>query len=509
MSGAAPASLLIRTARGAGWVIGFRMLTRLLGMVSTLILVRLLDPGDFGLIALATSFTGTIDALSNLSVHEAIIRERAPDRAMYDTAFTMNLIRGVLTTLLIAGAAQPVAAFFREPRLVPVMLVLALANLVGALESIATANFMRDFAFDREFRLWSVPRVVQVAAAVGFAVLFHSYWALAFGIMTGRLTRTALSYVMAPFRPRLTLAAWRRITGFTGWSWAIMLVQAFGGRIDTAVVGRLFTPAQVGVYGVGGEIATLPTGELVAPLCRACFPAFSELRNTGQGVAATFLRLLGATTLIVLPAGVGVAAVADPLVRLAFGERWAAAIPMIQILGVAGTLGIVSNLSGTLLSAFGMLRAIFAITSGAMLLRLGLLAGFAPGGTLTTVALLVTVAAAAEQGAYVVLTAHRFGIAMRAMLGAVHRSVLGSAVMAGVMAWSGLGFVVVPDRFGLHLAEQIATGAALYAAALLAIWTLAGRPDGPERDLFGVVAPTAARIGGTLAGMAGRFSRVP
>ena len=211
MSGAAPASLLIRTARGAGWVIGFRMLTRLLGMVSTLILVRLLDPGDFGLIALATSFTGTIDALSNLSVHEAIIRERAPDRAMYDTAFTMNLIRGVLTTLLIAGAAHPVAVFFHEPRLVPVMLVLALANLVGALESIATANFMRDFAFDREFRLWSVPRVVQVAAAVGFAVLFHSYWALAFGIMTGRLTRTALSYVMAPFRPRLTLAAWRRV----------------------------------------------------------------------------------------------------------------------------------------------------------------------------------------------------------------------------------------------------------------------------------------------------------
>ena len=509
MSGAAPASLLIRTARGAGWVIGFRMLTRLLGMVSTLILVRLLDPGDFGLIALATSFTGTIDALSNLSVHEAIIRERAPDRSMYDTAFTMNLIRGVLTTLLIAATAQPVATFFREPRLVPVMLVLAVANLVGALESIATANFMRDFAFDREFRLWSIPRLLQVAAAVGFAALFHSYWALAFGIMTGRLTRTALSYVMAPFRPRLTLAAWRRITGFTGWSWAIMLVQAFGGRIDTAVVGRLFTPAQVGVYGVGGEIATLPTGELVAPLCRACFPAFSELRNTGQGVAATFLRLLGATTLMVLPAGVGIAAVADPLVKLAFGERWTAAIPMIQILGVAGTLGVVSNLSGTLLSAFGMLRTIFAVTLGAMLLRLALLTGFAPGGSLAVVAWLVTVATAVEQAAYLVLTAQHFGVGMGAMLRTVHRSLLGTAAMAGGLLWLGLGFVAVADRFALHLAEQVAAGAALYAAAMLGIWTLAGQPDGPERDLLGVVAPTVARIGGTLARMAGRLSRVP
>lgn len=509
MSGRAPPSLLTRTARGAGWVIGFRMLTRGLGVISTLVLVRLLGPGDFGLIALATSFTGVIDALSNLSVHEAIIREPAADRAMYDTAFTMNLIRGVLTTVLIAAAAMPVADFFHEPRLVPVLLVLALANLIGTLENIATANFMRDFAFDREFRLWSVPRMVQVAATIGFALIWPSYWALAFGIMVSRTLRTVQSYVMAPYRPRLTLAAWRRITGFTGWSWAIMIVQAIGGRIDTVVVGRLFAPAQVGVYGLGAEIASLPTAELVVPLGRACFPAFAELRNTGQPVAPTYLRLLGATALIVLPAGVGVAAVADPLVRLAFGARWVAAIPMIEIFGIAGILGVVTHLSGTLMSAFGMLRSIFAVTLGSTLLRLVLLVAFATGGSLATVALAVVAAGLVEQTAYVVLTVRRFGVGAGTMLRAVQRSLLGTLAMAGGMAWLGLGFVPAADRFALHLAGQVTTGVALYAVSMGALWLLAGRPAGPERDLLDVIGGVTGRIAGIAAGLAGRLSRAP
>ncbi len=493
------ASLLNRTARGAGWVIGFRMVTRLLGIVSTLTLVRLLGPGDFGLVALATSFTSAVDALSNLSVHEAIIRERAPDRAMYDTAFTMNLLRGLLTTLLIAAAAWPVAGFFHEPRLVSVMLVLALANLVVSVENIATADFMRDFAFNREFRLWTIPRLVQVVATIGFALIWHSYWALAFGIMTSRLVRTTLSYIMRPYRPRLTLAAWRRITGFTSWSWAISIVQILRSRSDTMLIGRLFSPAMVGIYALGGEIASLPTTELVEPLCRACFPAFSELRNTGQPVAATYLRLVAASALIVLPAGVGIAAVADPLVRLAFGANWLGAIPLIQIFGVTATLGIIGNLSGVLFSAWGQLRTIFAISVVMGLLRLGLLIGFVPGGTLVTAALTGTVAGTAEQGAYLVLTLRRFGVGAWPLLVAVHRSLLGTAAMAGAMWWFGLGFVAVPERLAVHLVQQVAAGAALYAAAMAALWLLAGRPDGPEQDLLGTLAGMARRIGGVVS----------
>jgi O-antigen/teichoic acid export membrane protein len=131
MTAAASDALLAKTASGAGWVIGFRLTTRLLGIASTLTLVRLLGPGDFGLVALASSFAQTIDTIANLSPHEAVIRERAPDRAMYDTAFTMSFLRGLLTAAVIAAGSVPAAGFFHEPRLVPVLLALAVSTLIG------------------------------------------------------------------------------------------------------------------------------------------------------------------------------------------------------------------------------------------------------------------------------------------------------------------------------------------------------------------------------------------
>ena len=494
MSETSEPSLLAKTADGAGWVVGFRLITRLLGIASTLTLVRLLGPGDFGLVALASAFAQTVDAVTNLSVHEALIRERAPGRAMYDTAFTMSLIRGLLTGGVVFATAWPAAAFFHEPRLAVVLLALGVSNLIGAVENVATADFMRDFAFRREFQLWTIPRVLQVCATIGFALVWHSYWALVFGIVTGRCIRTILSYAMYPYWPRITLAAWRRITGFTTWSWAIYIVAILRDRLDSVLIGWLFSPAQVGIYALGGEIASLPTSELVDPLCRACFPSFSQLRNNGFSVGQTYVRLISVAAMLVLPTGVGIAAVAHPLVNLAFGPRWLEAIPMIQILGVTATLGIIGSLSGTLFSAYGMLRVTFSITSVMTALRVVLLLILLPGGTLVTAAAVVAIVASMEQCAFITITLRRFDIRVRHLLRAIYRSVFATLAMAASLMALGLGFVPVADRFAAHLALDAATGGVIYAVVLVTSWYASGRPDGPERDLLNVLGRLGQRL---------------
>jgi len=480
--------VLARTASGAGWIIGFRLITRLLGVASTLTLVRLLGPGDFGLVALAGTLAQTVDALANLSPHEAIVRERAPNRAMYDTAFTMSFLRGLLTAAIIAALCRPAAAFFHEPRMAPVLLALALATLIGSLENIACADFMRSFAFDKEFRLWTIPRVFQVIATVGFALLWHSYWALVCGIITGRALRTALSYWMRPYWPRPTLVAWRRITGFTVWTWGIAMVNMVRDRIDTVLVGRFFSTAQLGVYAVGGEIAALPTSELVDPLCRACFPGFSQLRHSGLGVAEAYVRLLAATALLVLPAGVGIAMVADPLVRLAFGPAWLAAIPLIQVFGISATLAAFGNISTTLFSAFAMLRISFAITLSGAVLRTLLLLLFLPGRPLLTAAILLAAVGVGEQVATITIATRRFGVPPIALVRAAWRSVLAAATMGLTLVWLGLGMVAAPAAPWLHLLGTAAAGVPIYAAVLALAWLAAGRPAGPERDLLALAA---------------------
>src|SRR5277367_5645743 len=100
VDGGAPAAA--RFAANAAWVVGWRLSTRVLGFASTLALVRLLAPTDFGLIMLATTFTAAVDALSAIGIQDAIVRDRAPDRSLYNTAFTMNALR-CLTTAAVIG----------------------------------------------------------------------------------------------------------------------------------------------------------------------------------------------------------------------------------------------------------------------------------------------------------------------------------------------------------------------------------------------------------------------
>src|SRR6478609_7909235 len=114
-------SVLARTIRGAGWVITWRLGMRILGLISTLILVRLLTPADFGLLALAASFAQTIDGMMTLGTEEAVIRKVAPDRDVYDTAWTLNVIRGLTVTAVVMFSAVPVASFFGDGRLVTII----------------------------------------------------------------------------------------------------------------------------------------------------------------------------------------------------------------------------------------------------------------------------------------------------------------------------------------------------------------------------------------------------
>lgn len=233
------------------------MATRVLGLGSTLILVRLLLPGDFGLVALGAAFAQSIEALSNLGTDDALVREQHPTRTIYNTAFTLNAIRGVLTALVVAGVAGPVATFFDEPRLTSLLLALAAVAVIDGFMNTGIVEFRREFQFDKEFVLNILPRVVSVIIAVSAAALFRSYWALVAGQAAFRILRVGASYRMHPFRPRFSFPAWRGLMLFSAWTWVLSILYIVQNRVDAFIIGRLLGTDGVGAYALGVEIATL------------------------------------------------------------------------------------------------------------------------------------------------------------------------------------------------------------------------------------------------------------
>ena len=499
--GASPGSLLLKTAHGTGWIVGWRMATRILGVISTLTLVRLLVPTDFGLVALGTSFAQSIETFSVLGVEDAVVREKNPTRDVYDTGFTVNALRSVATALVIAALAVPAGRFFAEPRVVNILAALAVATLLDGFANIGIVDFRREFAFSKEFQLFILPRVIGILLALATAFAWHTYWALVVGILAGRILRVIFSYQMHPYRPRFTVRAWRRLIGYSTWTWAINVVGLVRDRCDTMLIGRMLDPTRLGIYSVGAEVAALPTTELVEPLCRAAFSGFAAARNANLTPGDTYLRIVGTMALLTLPAAVGISLIADPLVKLAFGALWADAAPLVQVLALAAMSTLFGLISATLFSTHALLREIFAITVSMLIVRAGLLIFLIARLGLYGAAIATALAISIQQGVYVVLTLRYFALRAADLLRYTWRSLLATAVMAAVLLRTGYGWQTVEGGAGvlaLHLSVAIGLGALVYAVVLLAAWFAAGRPEGAETDFLAL----AGRVGG-------RFARLP
>jgi O-antigen/teichoic acid export membrane protein len=495
-------NLLEKTAGGAGWTIGWRATTRFLGFLSTLALARVLVPADFGLVALAMSFSRAIDIFADLGVQDALVRQTNPSRVTYDTAFTVNAIRGLITATIVVASAESFARFFGDPRLQIVVITMALALMLDSLENVGVADFRRHFNFRREFQLSIFPRLAQVVVTITLALIWRNYWALVAGILTMRVLQTVTSYIMHPYRPRLSLRGWHDIIGFSFWTWLISMSRMVRLRGVTMIIGGMLNTTMLGVYTVGSEIATLPELELIAPLCRVCFSSFSAVRRSNMDVAETFLRITALTLVIALPASIGISSVAAPIVALAFGAKWLMATPVVQILAAAGVFAVLGRVSWTLFSAFAYLRSLFWIGVVMSVLQLLMLVPFIWYWGLIGAAAATALGNLTEQAIYAGIAFRKFAISPGALLRRVWRCLLATLAMVGYLLLFGYGWESATPRLAYnvsHLFVASGSGAIVYTVVLLGLWLASGRPTGPETDVLELIKRASSSLAGTVS----------
>jgi lipopolysaccharide exporter len=490
-------SVARRAAAGAGWIIAWRMATRNLGLLSTLILVRLLEPLDFGLVALAMGFINAIDALSAIGVEDALVRTPLPDRDAYDTGFTLNLVRGLLTALIVVAIAWPVADFVNEPRLGVVMLALSAATVISAFENIGVIDFRRDLAFRKEFDMQVWSRIISVVTTITVAAVWHTYWALVAGILVNRIARLVQTYLMSPYRPHVTFRAWRQLIGFSLWAWAQTILTQVRDRTDTAVVGRFLGAAQVGVFSIGFELGFLPSTEIVEPLGRALFSGFASLHNANQGLQDIFLGAVGLGFLLVLPASLGISMVAEPMVCLTLGAQWVTVVPIVQILAVTVVSTIFTATCATLLNAIGKPDVTFYVSVVSTIARVLLLFVLVPTFGLSGAAMAISGCVIIDLVVFLWITLPRIMVTPWQLAKCLIRPAVATAAMVAALWWLSMAWTPSRALDTIALVSDVGmrsiVGAVCYATVLGAAWIIAGRPDGPERYILTVLTKVAAR----------------
>ena len=332
------ASIQRKMARGAAWMMLASFSNRAVGLISTLVLARLLVPADFGLVAMAMSVIAIMELLTAFSFDSALVSNHSAPPEHYHTAWTLNIIFTASGTVLLMALAWPASVFYNDPRLFPVIAIIGGSLLFQSLENIGVVAFRKEMTFGREFTFMMGKRLAAVLVTIPLALLTHSYWALVIGIVTGRLAGIVLSYGMHPFRPHLSLQGWRELLRFSRWLLINNVLNLLNTRSTDFIIGKTGGPTALGLYSLSYEISTLPTSEIVAPINRAVLPGYAQLSRDPGELRRGYLDVMGAIALLALPASFGLAAVAELAVHVLLGPKWAASVPLVSVLAFYGAL---------------------------------------------------------------------------------------------------------------------------------------------------------------------------
>lgn len=482
--------------KGSVWLSVSRAIVNALSVLSTIVLARLLTPSDFGLVALATTMLVIISSMTDLSLSAALVRHAAPSRSHFDTAWTLNAIRGLTLGALFAAAGFPAARLYDDPRLVAVMAALGVSVFMSGLTNPRLIMLQRQLVFRQEVVLNVLQKLTGVLASVSVAYLYNSYWALVIGALAMQATNVIGSYTILPFRPRITFLHLKELLSFSIWLTAGQIINTLNWRFDYLLIGKVLGRTSLGYYSVGSNLAIIPTRETTSPLRRVIFPGFSTIQNNRLRLAAAYQRAQSLITAVALPAGIGAALIADPLVRLTMGQKWEPAIFVVQALASVYALQTLGSLVQPLGMAKGETRLLFFRDLQMLLVRIPIIiAGMLLNGLHGVVVARVLTGL---MGAFVNMhLVGRFtGLTVLAQLKANARALTSVAVMsAGVAAaLPHLPEMEDPTSLAIRIAASIGLAVILYVGATLLLWTMMGKPAGPESEVQRIVRKALAKL---------------
>lgn len=358
-------------ARRAGMALIWRGLAtggeKVIFLVRLVILARLLAPEDFGLVAIGMVVVAIATTLTDFGVVAALIQQPAANRRHLDTAWTIGLLRGVLIVVGLVAAAPWIADAFSEPRAADIIRALGLTALLHAAASIEIARLNRELRFGGLAGIRIAAAVVNTVVAIVLAPALGA-WALVWGAVAGASAHMLLSYVIAPYRPRLALAddATASIVRFGRWIFLIgILAIAADAGVRWIVATRLGV-VELGLFFMAVRLAFLPA-QLVSELVgEVAFPVYAELQANRDKAAATFRGLLVSVAALLVPASLVFAWLVPDLVEHILGERWQGAVPVMQLLILSSIVGILGDNVAPVLKGSGKPAGI-AIMDGVQL----------------------------------------------------------------------------------------------------------------------------------------------
>ena len=318
------------------WQGSAQLVGQVISWASTILVIRLLDPEDYGLMSMATLFVSFVLMLSDLGIGAAIVQAEELDEEDLRTVQGLVLcFNGVGLAATLLGSSL-VASFFDEPGLVGILNALSVNFVLLALYVLPSSRLIRDLRFDRKAKVDLLTLVASAATSLAFAWNGFGVWSLVAGTLMTHFTR-AVGYnwmVRDPVRPKFSFARGRRFIAFGSVIVLDRLLWFLYSNMDITIAGKLLGTELLGFYSVALTLAAIPLDKIVPVLTQVAFPAIARIQNDPERVRRNMLRAIRYGNLVFLPVFWGMAWVGADALPLFLGAQWERAVTPFQLICV-------------------------------------------------------------------------------------------------------------------------------------------------------------------------------
>jgi PST family polysaccharide transporter len=354
-------TLEARAARGGRWLIVGRAARAPVELASLMVLARLLEPADFGKVAMVTSVTAFAAMFRDLGLTTVTIQRPTLDAKEQDVLFWSNFGVGALLTAIVAASAPAVAWFFEEPVLLPLTLVSSLQFVSSALGAQHLALLRRELRLGAVAGLQLLGAVAGLGIAVAAALAGLGPWALALSMLASAVVVSLAAWVTQSWRPgfsfdrgraRALLKMGADLTGFH-------FANYFSRNLDDVIVGKSAGPAALGYYQKAYELLMLPLREVNAPAGTVAIPLLSRLADAPDRYRSAYGRVLQRVLTVTTPLGALLLGVPDGVLHVFLGPDWGPAAPIVSAFGLLLFTQPIGNSTGWLFISQGRTREMF------------------------------------------------------------------------------------------------------------------------------------------------------
>jgi PST family polysaccharide transporter len=347
-----------RTIRGGFAKICSQAANFLVRLGSLMMLARLLDPRDFGLVGMVTAVTGVLNLFKDFGLSTATVQRTTITEEQISTLFWINLSVGAMLGLLTVAIAPALAAFYREPRLVWVTIVLALGFVFNSVTVQHSALLQRQMRFTALSVIEIISLLVSTAVGISMAIRGYRYWSLVAVTVVSPLVYAIcvwLTTMWIPGLPRKHVGL-RSMMRFGGTLTLNGLVAYVAYNFEKILLGRFWGATAIGFYGRAYQLVNIPTDNLNTAVGGVAFAALSRLKDDPSRFKSYFLKGYSLVLALTVPITIVCTLFADDIIMVLLGPKWKDATSIFRLLAPTILIFALINPLGWLLYSLGLVE---------------------------------------------------------------------------------------------------------------------------------------------------------